>query len=134
MRIIREYQDNDRESVNNILKSCFSKEKINNHSDDNHIELVAVLDGEVVGYLLITKLIDFVTGDLYCYIDYLCVLEKYRNQGMGRMLVLEALSISKDSGAKFVELTSSRFRKAARSLYQDLGFVIRESDMFRREF
>lgn len=130
---IRYYKKDDLFGVNRVLKENFSIEKVNNDSDNNHVELVATFDDVVVGYMLITFFNDFVTNDVISHFDYVCVLKKYRNKGIGRAMLEMAIDLAKGRRAKYIELTSSWFRKEARSLYNDLGFIIRDSDIFRKE-
>ncbi len=130
---IRYYRKEDLFGVNRILKESFSIEKIKEAIDDNHIEIVATCDDIVVGYMLVTFINDFVTDDVICFFDYVCVLKNYRNKGIGRSMLEMAIDLAKARGTKYIQLTSSWFRNEARKLYQDLGFTIRDSDIFRKE-
>ena len=51
---IREYQENDLDGVNIVLYEAFNTTK-DNFNYDNIKEVVALLDNQVVGYLLLTK-------------------------------------------------------------------------------
>ena len=54
-----------------------------------------------------------------------------RGLGLGRALVLAALSAAAVRGVRYVDLTSAPRRVAARRLYQSLGFEPRETGVFR---
>ena len=54
-----------------------------------------------------------------------------RGLGVGRALVTAALRAAADGGVRFVDLTSAPHRVAARELYRRLGFVERDTGVFR---
>ena len=130
---IRYYRKEDLFGVNRLLKENFSIEKTKDDMDNNHIEIVTTSDDIIVGYMLITFINDFITNDVICFFDHVCVLKKYRNRGIGKSMLNMAIDIAKAREAKYIQLTSSWFRNEARKLYQDLGFTIRDSDIFRKE-
>ena len=130
---VREYRDSDYEVVSKLLKDVFSIEKINKSSDDNHKELVSIIDEKLVGYILLTKIVDYVTDKVIGKIDYFCVNEEYRNRGIGKMLIKTAINYMKKWDVSYIELTSSRSRVVARNMYEKEGCIIRESDIFRRD-
>lgn len=51
------------------------------------------------------------------------VSSKFREHGIGRALMTQAIDSAKQAGAKYIELTSSPGRKAANRLYRSLGFM-----------
>lgn len=57
-----------------------------------------------------------------------------RGKGVGFLLNERALEIAKEAGARTVDLTSRPSREAANRLYQRLGFVERETNVYRYEF
>lgn len=130
---VREYKDSDYEVVSKLLEDVFSVKKINKTSDDNHKELVSVIDEKVVGYILLTRVVDYVTDKIIGKIDYFCVNEEYRNRGIGKILIKRAIDYMKKWNVSYIELTSSRSRVIARNMYEKEGFIIRDSDIFRRE-
>lgn len=70
------------------------------------------------------------TGTKY-WIEDVVVDQGHRGEGIGKALVLYALEIAVSLGAKSVDLTSRPFRIAANKLYRDLGFVLRETNVYR---
>lgn len=64
-------------------------------------------------------------------IEDIIVDESYRGKGFGRTILQELISIAKKENVLHVDLTSKRIRIKARKLYESLGFVMRESDIFR---
>lgn len=54
-----------------------------------------------------------------------------RRQGVGSALVTEALRLAEERGCRSVDLTSRPSREAANRLYQELGFKLRETNVYR---
>lgn len=140
---IREYVNSDFEVVLSILKKSFPEvlNEINealvdsNSLDldrDRYVQLVYVLDDVVVGYLIASRSFDPIIKKNNYWIDYVCVDEEYRGRGIARELLKKIEDIASLDNAMFLQLTSSRFRTSARKLYLDLGYQIRESDIFRK--
>lgn len=141
--VIREYKNDDFQDVYNILIEAFpsvsseltDKEVSNDLLDldrDKYFQVVAEVGDKVVGYLLATKNVDPVLKRNNFWIDYVCVSTNCRGKGIGRELLRKIEEIAKSEDGFYLQLTSSRFRTCARKLYMDLGFEIRESDIFRK--
>ena len=130
--LIRNCIDSDLDSLNELLSETYNLTKKCSNNTTN-IELVAVLSNEVVGYLTINKLYDSVLDCKYCYINYVCVKEKYRNNGIATSLFNKVFEICKNENISYIELTSNPMRLEAHKLYKKLGFNIRETDVFRKE-
>jgi len=56
-----------------------------------------------------------------------------RGRGVGEKLSLDAIRLANELGARTVDLTSRPSREAANRLYRRLGFVERESNVYRFE-
>jgi ribosomal protein S18 acetylase RimI-like enzyme len=65
------------------------------------------------------------------WIEDVVVDEAARGKGVGELLNRRALDIAQRRGAKTVDLTSRPSRVAANKLYQKLGFVQRETNVYR---
>ena len=130
--IIREYEDKDMESLNELLDEVYKMKKSKNIANDN-IELVAVDNERVVGYLTINKLFDSVQNLNYANINYVCVLERYRNRGICSNMLDEVINYCMENNISYIELTSNPTRKIARYLYEKKGFVERETSVYRKE-
>jgi ribosomal protein S18 acetylase RimI-like enzyme len=88
-------------------------------------------DRRIVGSLtLVTFRIP--TG-MRAWIEDVVVDESARGQGAGDALNRFALDIARREGCKTVDLTSRPSREAANRLYQRLGFVARETNIYRYE-
>ena len=67
------------------------------------------------------------------WIEDVVVDESARGRGVGEALNRRALAIALNAGAQTVDLTSRPSRDAANRLYQRLGFVARETSVYRYE-
>jgi ribosomal protein S18 acetylase RimI-like enzyme len=65
------------------------------------------------------------------WIEDVVVDEQARGRGVGQKLTSVALRIAHDRGARTVELTSRPSRQAANRMYQKLGFIARETNVYR---
>jgi ribosomal protein S18 acetylase RimI-like enzyme len=63
---------------------------------------------------------------LECYVAELYVVPDRRRHGLGRALMEGAMVVARDAGADRIELGTSEDDRAARALYENLGFTNRE--------
>jgi ribosomal protein S18 acetylase RimI-like enzyme len=85
--------------------------------------------GLIVGSLTLA-LFRIPTG-LRAWIEDVVVDESVRGQGVGEALNQAALDHARAVGARTVDLTSRPSREAANRLYRRLGFVERETNVYR---
>jgi ribosomal protein S18 acetylase RimI-like enzyme len=85
--------------------------------------------GEIVGSLTLA-LFRIPTG-MRAWIEDVVVDEAVRGQGVGAALNHAALDRARAEGAKTVDLTSRPTRAAENRLYKRLGFVQRETNVYR---
>jgi ribosomal protein S18 acetylase RimI-like enzyme len=93
---------------------------------------IAYDDDDIVGSLTLV-LFRIPTG-LRAWIEDVVVDEAARGKGVGLELNERALDYARKAGAKTVDLTSRPAREAANRLYQRLGFVRRDTNVYRYEF
>ena len=67
------------------------------------------------------------------WIEDVVVDESGRGMGVGEALSEHALMLARSEGAKTVDLTSRPSREAANRLYQRIGFVSRDTNVYRFE-
>lgn len=65
------------------------------------------------------------------WIEDVVVDESARGRGVGELLNLAALDRARNLGARTVDLTSRPSREAANRLYRRLGFVPRDTNVYR---
>ncbi len=128
----RKANDNDLNDINNLLEKNFG----DNHSLEKIIDneykysFVASIHNKVVGYVNVTKLYNEVKKEYWIKLNYICVDEEYRHQGIATKL-LEELE-KKENRVKYFELTCRKERINAHKLYNKLGFEIYDTDLLRK--
>ena len=93
---------------------------------------VARVDGRIVGSLTLATF-RIPTG-VRAWIEDVVVDESARGHGVGEALNRAALDRARELGAITVELTSRPSREAANRLYQRMGFVTRDTNVYRYTF
>lgn len=88
--------------------------------------------GEIVGTL--TLVVFRIPSGVRAWIEDVIVAEEARGQGCGEALSRAALETARVAGARTVELTSRPSREAANRLYRKIGFVERETNVYRYSF
>lgn len=91
--------------------------------------LLARVDGAIVGSLTLATF-PIPTG-IRAWIEDVVVDESARGRGAGEALNRAAVEEARRRGAVTVELTSRPSREAANRLYVRLGFVARETNVYR---
>jgi ribosomal protein S18 acetylase RimI-like enzyme len=106
-------------------------------------ELTEIVDGastvlftarrgtEIVG--LLTLVVFRIPTAVRAWIEDVVVDESARGSGVGEALSRAAVAEAVRRGAKTVELTSRPSREAANRLYQRIGFVRRDTNVYRYE-
>jgi ribosomal protein S18 acetylase RimI-like enzyme len=90
---------------------------------------IARVDGRIVGSL--TLAVFRIPTGIRAWIEDVVVDESARGHGVGEALNRAALAEAKRRGAKTVDLTSRPSREAANRLYLRIGFVARETNVYR---
>jgi ribosomal protein S18 acetylase RimI-like enzyme len=93
--------------------------------------LLARTDDGIVGSLTLA-LFRIPTG-IRAWIEDVVVDEVARGQGAGEALVREAIRLAREAEARTIDLTSRPSREAANRLYERIGFVERETNVYRYE-
>lgn len=101
--------------------------------DPNHEQLVAELDGEVVGslHLIFLPSLSY-RGGLRAQIESVRVASKYRSRGIGAQMVEHAVQRAQERGAHVVQLTTEKSRVDAHRFYERLGFTASHIGMKRK--
>ena len=90
---------------------------------------VARVDGVIVGML---TLVSFpLPSGLRARIEDVVVDQDARGHGTGTALTMAAIDLAQRQGARSIDLTSRAARVAANRLYQQLGFQLRDSNVYR---
>lgn len=86
-------------------------------------------NGRIVGML--TLVVFRIPTGVRAWIEDVVVDEAVRGRGVGEALSQEAVRRAVGLGARTVELTSRPSREAANRLYRRMGFVPRDSNVYR---
>ena len=98
------------------------------------LHLVCALDEDerIMGMLSLV-VFDIPTGRR-AWIEDVVTDQAARGQGVGQGLVDAAVDHARELGAKTVDLTSRATREAANRLYRRVGFLQRETNVYRKSF
>jgi ribosomal protein S18 acetylase RimI-like enzyme len=96
---------------------------------DDTVVFLARVDGVIVGSL--TLAFYRIPTGMKAWIEDVVVDDAARGHGVGRKLNDAALEEARRHGAKNVSLTSRPSREAANRLYQRIGFLPRETNVYR---
>ena len=94
-----------------------------------HVLVARTDDGTIVGSL--TLVVFRIPTGMRAWIEDVVVDEAARGHGAGETLNRFALDLAAGQGCKTVDLTSRPSREAANRLYQRLGFVPRDTNVYR---
>ena len=98
---------------------------------DSTSMFVARVDNQIVG--LLTLAVFRIPTAVRAWIEDVVVDSSARGHGVGEALNMAAIAEAKRRGAKTVDLTSRPSREAANRLYQRIGFVARDTNVYRFE-
>ncbi len=111
---------------NKIEYSTFIEKFKSSLYDNNFYGIVAVEDNKVVG-VLISRLINRLAKKKnILFIDDLIVNEKYRNAGIGKVLIQNAMEYAVNKDCESLELTSLISNINAHRFYENNGFEKRQ--------
>ncbi|CAM1344173.1 GNAT family N-acetyltransferase [Tenacibaculum amylolyticum] len=116
---IREENKNDHKEVFNVIEKAFKNEEFTDHKEQFLVErlrksdafipelsLVAEIDGEIVGHILVTKLRIKNKANEFDSLALapVSVIPKFQGKGIGGKLILESHKIAKEIGYKSIIL------------------------------
>ena len=98
-------------------------------SSDASTIFIARVDGNIVGSL--TLAVFSIPTATRAWVEDVVVASSARRRGVGAALNAAAIAVARRRGAITVELTSHPARAAANRLYQRMGFVVRDTNVYR---
>ena len=112
--------------ANKIEYSNFAQKYKDSLRDNSFYGIVAIGENKVVGVLISRVINRLAKKDNILFIDDLIVNQKFRNTGIGKLLIQTATTyaISRDCGA--LELTSMLQNVNAHRFYENNGFEKRQ--------
>ena len=115
---------------NKIQYDKFKEIYIQKLNDVNSYYIVAVIDQKIVGVLISELQVQIHRSKKRGYIEDLIVDENYRNQGIGKSLLENAINYAKDNDCEVVDLSSYITNDNAHRFYEKNGFI-KHSYMFK---
>lgn len=112
-----------REDASLPLNGKYTTAFANIDGDDNQYLLVAERGGELLGFLQIT-FIPYLSrlGSVRGQVESVRVASPLRGQGIGTLLMQEAIRICRGRGCFLLQLTTDLKRQKTRQFYEALGF------------
>ena len=107
-----------------------SREHLERIVESGSCRLLLAREGEHIVGSLTLVVFPIPTGSR-AWIEDVVVDSSVRGRGVGEALNLKALEIARADGAVTVDLTSRPSREAANRLYQRIGFVKRDTNVYR---
>ncbi len=107
---------------NKIKYEIFSKIYETKWNNENSYYIVAIKDNKIVGVLIMEVFIQLHRAKKTSFIDDLIVKEEYRNKGIGKLLLQNAISYAKQQDCEVIELTSFLSNENAHRFYENNGF------------
>lgn len=114
--------------INELEKDIFD-EKIQhvifseNLKNENIIYLLAFENDEPAGFISCHAQWLLHHASLIGEIQEMIVAEKFRSQGVGKLLIAELIALAKSKGINQLEVTSSKKRESAHRFYMREGFA-----------
>ncbi len=99
------------------------------HSKESELLLAVDEQEKIVGTLSLV-VFTIPTGKK-AFIEDVIVDAEARGKGLGEQLLSKAIALAKEKKVKRLELSSRPVRVPANSLYQKMGFKIRETNFYR---
>lgn len=98
--------------------------------DPNHDLIVAEQNGEVIAtlHLMFLSSLSY-QGGTRAQVESVRVDQRFRNQGVGREMMLWAIERARQRGCHLMQLTSHATRKDAHRFYERLGFTVSHAGM-----
>ncbi len=135
---LKELSDDDIDQLGSLVSQLsnsakpISKESlIPLFNDDRCFVFVARRNpGSAILGMLTLVVFNIPTG-IRAWIEDVVVDKDTRGMGIGKRLTMRAIEQAKNLGAVTVDLTSRPSRTAANSMYQALGFKLRETNVYR---
>lgn len=128
--LIQKLKDKKEIPWNLLLLGDPSKENVEKYMQESDM-YVGLKNNEIVGVFVLTY-----PSPGIVELKNLAVDEKYQNQGIGKLLVLNAINRAKNKGARKIEVGTGNSSLLPLALYQKCGFRIVniEKDFFTKNY
>lgn len=133
---IQKYTPEILKAINQLLPQLSSsalplkKEQLEKIIQSNSAHLLMAREGEIYLGCLTLIIFDIPTGHR-ALIEDVVVDKKARGKGLGKALTQRAIQLASEMNINTIDLTSRPSRKAANQLYKKIGFVQRDTNVYR---
>ena len=121
----------NKETVTTRIADQVTKSRVE-HGTSNQAFVARDLAGNCAGFVWIDQIRSSFTGKSQAYLLDIVVLESYRRQGLGRLLMAEAEAWAKQKGFDRVGLNVAAHNVAAIDLYNKLGYKTETVKMWKK--
>ena len=130
---VRCLENNELEMAYALYCECFNREKKEISLPLLGMIVGAFYDEELIGIVQIDNINNIFENTKLFYINNVCIKEKYRHKGYGKILMEECIEIIKNNGGSLINLTTNKKRVYAHMLYDSLVFVPVETVLLKKE-
>lgn len=136
IEIVERASDEIRDALNSLVSQLSSRAEMLNDAKlasiiaNPSLTVFVARDGDVIVGTLSLVVVPIPSGQL-AHIEDVVVDVSARGLGAGDALVKAAIAHAASLGAREVDLTSRPSRTAANALYRKIGFVARETNVYR---
>ncbi len=134
---IRWLREDEIDKVIVLLKESFpvdtSIKKIQENLNDKNRFLIAEMEKQLVGVILVRTIENFVENFISFHLDNICVKKQFQNKGIASELLREVEKIAIEENIDYIDLTASNYREVAHHVYLKNGYEMRESCLFRKD-
>ena len=125
----------DNTRIIDLFNECFNKNIVYHdfNNSNNNIIIVAEIEDTIIGMLEIDFIENNIQNSKYAIINNVCVDNKYRHMGIGKLLLNSAEVICKDNNCSYINLTSNKTRSEAHALYKKENYKIIDTCIFRKD-
>lgn len=92
-------------------------------NDVNNYYIVAVIDNKIVGVLTSEINVQLHRERKQCFVEDLIIDKEYRNKGIGKALLQNAVDYAKENDCEVIELTSYIENENAHRFYENNKFI-----------
>lgn len=92
-------------------------------NDENSYYIVAIEENKIVGILTSELQVKLHRSKKQCFIEDLIVDENYRNKGIGKALLQNAVEYAKNNDCEVIELTCYINNENAHRFYENNSFI-----------
>lgn len=127
---VRRMEISDIEVLKKIYSDSFDKQVSGDISYTKENIYVVCNEEKVLGMCMVDYIDDIFISKRTAYVNSVCIHKEYRGKGIATFMLREIEKIVIEDGSDEIMLTSSKERICANKLYEKLGFIIRDTNVY----